>query len=185
MAFDGGSGFDFWLPHVSAYDSEVASKAIEKVHTQPLKVMNGPLPCPTCHDVVLVCHSSTCRSLNLPSCAIGLHVAHLLSGLVHGDLRSHVILSPPSVVAGSNHVCESIAIAVNTAYEEHGDLPSLASVQLDNATPNHSMLVFGFCAQYVLFGIFDKFRVRFELASWPVRLVLALLHSNVVLCATR
>ena len=90
-----------------------------------------------------------------------------VSGLVHGDLRSHVILSPPCIVAGSNHVCESIAIAVNTAYEDHGDLPRAASVQLDNASPNHSMLVFGFASQYVLFGIFDRFRVRFELAPRP------------------
>jgi hypothetical protein len=89
------------------------------------------------------------------------------SGLVHGDLRSHVILSPSCIVAGSSHVCESIAIALNTAYEEHGDLPKVATVQLDNASPNPSMLVFGFCAMYVLFGIVDKFRVRFELAPRP------------------
>ena len=42
-----------------------------------------------------------------------------------------------------------------------------ASVQLDNASSNHNELVFGFCSLYVLFGIFDEFRVRFELASRP------------------
>jgi hypothetical protein len=42
LAFDGGSGYDFWLPHVSPNDSEVPSKALDKAHTQPLKVMNGP-----------------------------------------------------------------------------------------------------------------------------------------------
>jgi len=51
-------------------------------------------------------------------------------------------------------------LAINTAYEDHGDLPRLASVQLDNASTNHSMLVFGFASLYVMFGIFDKFRVR-------------------------
>jgi len=45
VAFDGGSGHDFWLPHLSAYDTEVPSKVIEKVHTQPFKVMNGPTEC--------------------------------------------------------------------------------------------------------------------------------------------
>jgi hypothetical protein len=101
--------------------------------------------------------------------SLGQHMhIHVVSGLVHGDLRSHVILSPPCVVAGSSHVCESLLITINTAYEDHGNLPKMASVQLDNASPNHSMLVFAFVAQYVLFGIFDKFRVRFELAPRPL-----------------
>ena len=82
------------------------------------------------------------------------------AGLVHGDLRSHVILSPPCIVAGGNHVCERIALAINVAYEDHGDLPRTASVQLDNASVNHNMLVFGFVSLYVMLGIFDKFRVR-------------------------
>ena len=82
------------------------------------------------------------------------------TGLVHGDLRSHVILSPPCIVAGANHVCECIALAINVAYEDHGDLPRKASVQLDNASTNHNMLVFGFVSLYVMFGFFDTFRVR-------------------------
>lgn len=41
MAFDGGSGFDFWLPHVSPHDIEGPNKIIDKMHTSPLKVMNG------------------------------------------------------------------------------------------------------------------------------------------------
>ena len=91
-----------------------------------------------------------------------------LTGLVHGEFRSHVILSPAAVVAGSSHVRESLALTLNMAYEDHGDLPRTASIQLDNASPNHSMLVFSFCAQYVLFKVFDRFRVRFELVPWPV-----------------
>ena len=123
------------------------------------------------HPIVpLACFSCACRPVPHGPLAR----ACSLSGLVHGDLRSHVILSPPTTVAGSNHVCESILIAINTSFEDHGDLPRLASVQLDNAPVNHSMLVFGFAAPYVLFGIFDKFRVRFELVLRPAGLVHAI-----------
>ena len=124
MAFDGGSGHEFWLPHFSAKSDEVMSKVADGKHTPGFKIMNG---------------------------------------LVHGDVRSHVIISPASVVAGSNHTCECIAIAINTAFDEHGDLPRKFSVQLDNATNNHSILVFTFIALYVLMGVFDEARIRFEL----------------------
>ena len=89
----------------------------------------------------------------------------VMHGLVHGDSRSHAILSPWSVVAGANHVCESIAIAINTALADHGNLPRTASVQLDNASVNHNSLVLGFLALYVLFGVFDWARLRFELEN--------------------
>ena len=124
MAFDGGSGHEFWLPHFSPNSAEVASKQVDGVHTPCFKIMNG---------------------------------------VIHGDSRSHVIISPPSVVAGANHVCESLLIAINTAYHEHGDLPTKFSVQLDNASPNHNTLVFTFIGLYVLFGVFDVARIRFEL----------------------
>jgi hypothetical protein len=42
MAFDGGSGFDFWLPHVAPHAVEGPNKAVDKLHSSPLKVMNGP-----------------------------------------------------------------------------------------------------------------------------------------------
>jgi len=41
MAFDGGSGFDFWLPHVAPHAVEGPNKVIDKLHSSPLKVMNG------------------------------------------------------------------------------------------------------------------------------------------------
>ena len=88
-----------------------------------------------------------------------------MNDLVHGDSRSHAILSPWPVVAGANHVCESIAIAINTALADHGNLPRTASVQLDNASVNHNSLVLGFLALYVLFGVFDWARLRFELEN--------------------
>ena len=62
-------------------------------------------------------------------------------GLVHGDTRSHVILSPGVVGATASHTCECIGVMVNTAYQEHGDLSSLLSVQLDGASVNKCGLV--------------------------------------------
>lgn len=41
LAFDGGSGFEFWLPHISPNDSELPNKAVDQSHTSPIKVMNG------------------------------------------------------------------------------------------------------------------------------------------------
>lgn len=123
-AFDGGSGNEFWLPHLSPAASEGPNKACAEKHTQAFKIMNG---------------------------------------LVHGDRRSHVIISPACVTAGANHVCESLLTVINTAYEEHGDLPKKFSVQLDNATVNHCSLIFAFVGLYVLFGVFTSARIRFQL----------------------
>jgi len=41
LAFDGGSGFEFWLPHISPHGSELPNKGTDKAHTSPVKVMNG------------------------------------------------------------------------------------------------------------------------------------------------
>jgi hypothetical protein len=110
MALDGGSGFDFVLPHQSANDIELPSKALKAVHSLPMKVMNG---------------------------------------LVHGDTRSHVILSPGCIVAGANHLCESIMILVNTCFKDHGLIPPTMSIQLDNASVNHNILCLAFSGLYV------------------------------------
>ena len=123
-AFDGGSGHEFWLPHLSPAAAEGPNKAASEKHTQGFKIMNG---------------------------------------LVHGDRRSHVIISPSCVVAGANHVCESILTVINTAYEEHGNLPKKYSVQLDNASVNHCSLTLAFVGLYVLFGVFTSARIRFQL----------------------
>ena len=82
MAMDGGSGAEFVLPHLSAHDPELPSKALASFHTLPMKVLNS---------------------------------------LVHGDHRSHVILSPGCIVAGANHTCEGVAIILNTVFHEHGN----------------------------------------------------------------
>jgi hypothetical protein len=110
LALDGGSGFDYLLPHFSPNDAELPSKAAKGIHTLPMKVMNG---------------------------------------LVHGDSRSHAILSPGSIVAGANHLCECIATLINTAFRDHGDIPGTISVQLDNASVNHNSLTLGFMGLYV------------------------------------
>ena len=41
MGFDGGSGFEFWLPHLSANDMEGPNKAADNVHCPLFKIMNG------------------------------------------------------------------------------------------------------------------------------------------------
>jgi hypothetical protein len=92
------------------------------------------------------------ESTELPSKALGtFHTVPLkvMNGLVHGDSRSHVILSPGTVFAGASHACEALMVLINTAFEEHANLPRRASVQLDNAATNHNMLVLAFSAIYV------------------------------------
>ena len=123
---DGGSGFDFVLPHLSAASAELPSKAVGPSHTVPMKVMNG---------------------------------------LVHGDSRSHVILSPGVIKGNANYVCECQAILVNTLFKEHGDVPPFMSLQLDNAPVNHNILVLVFNALYVMEQITVENRVRFELPN--------------------
>ena len=126
LAMDGGSGFDFVLPHLSAASAELPSKAVGPSHTVPMKVMNG---------------------------------------LVHGDSRSHVILSPGVIKGNANYVCECQAILVNTLFKEHGDVPPFMSLQLDNAPVNHNILVLVFNALYVMEQITVENRVRFELPN--------------------
>lgn len=95
------------------------------------------------------------HDIELPSKAIAsFHTLPMkvLNGLVHGDTRSHVVMSPGSAIAGANHTCEGLAILINTAFHDHGDLPKRATVQLDNASTNHNMLVLAFMALYVLPG---------------------------------
>lgn len=115
----------------------------------------------------------------------------VLNALVHGDQRSHVILSPGCIVAGANHLCECVAIVLNTVFKEHGDIPRKITLQMDNASTNHNMLILAFmglyvarglvvkqvrtancllqaqipCSCQVLFGVVSEARVRFELEN--------------------
>ena len=124
LGFDGGSGYEFWLPHLAPAAAEGVSKAADQAHTPGFKVMNG---------------------------------------IVHGAPYSHVILSPWSIVAGSNHVCECLAVAINTCILEYGRLPPSVTLQGDNSSVNHSNCVLAFLAVYVLFGCFKSARLRFML----------------------
>jgi hypothetical protein len=54
---------------------------------------------------------------------------------------------------------------INTAYIEHGDLPSVLTVQFDGASTNKCMLVLAFLGLYVLEGVFRTVRVRCLLES--------------------
>ena len=89
----------------------------------------------------------------------------VMNAVVHGDQRSHVILSPGAIVAGANHTCESISIVLSTAFEDHGDVPPEIALQMDNASPNHNILVMAFCGLYVLEEVCEVFKLRFELAN--------------------
>ena len=76
----------------------------------------------------------------------------VFNGPIHGDTRSHVILSPGVVGATASHTCECIGVMVNTAYHEHRDLPSVLSVQLDGASTNKCGLVLAYLGLFVLEG---------------------------------
>ncbi len=89
----------------------------------------------------------------------------VFNGIVHGDKRSHVILSPGVIGATASHTCECLSVMINTAHHEHGDLPSVLSVQFDGASTNKCILVLAFLGLYVLEGVFKCVRVRCLLES--------------------
>lgn len=87
------------------------------------------------------------------------------NGLVHGDKRSHVILSPGVIGATANHTCECLLTIVNGCFVEHGSLPSVLSLQFDGASTNKCMLTLAFMALYVLEGVFTMARARCEMEN--------------------
>ena len=89
----------------------------------------------------------------------------VMNGLVHGDTRSHVILSPGVVGATANHTVECLSILINTVFEEHGCLPPLLTLQFDGASVNKCILVLAFMALYVLYRVFTTARARCELEN--------------------
>jgi len=91
--------------------------------------------------------------------------AKVMNAIIHGDSRSHVILSPGCIVAGANHTCESISIVLSTFFEDHKDVPPEVVLQMDNASPNHNILVFAFAGLYVLEQVCETFKIRFEMAN--------------------
>ena len=123
---DGGSGFEFTLPHLSPADREGPNKAVDGLATVPMKVMNG---------------------------------------LVHGDKRSHVILSPGVVGATANHTCESLTIMINTVFKEHETMPPEGTLQFDGATTNKCILTLAYSGLYVLEKVFTRFHAKNELEN--------------------
>ena len=87
------------------------------------------------------------------------------NGLIHGDRRSHVILSPGVVGATANHTCECLLIMINGCFIAHKVLPRILSLQFDGASTNKCMLVLAFMALYVLEGVFDMARARCEMEN--------------------
>jgi len=85
------------------------------------------------------------------------------NGLIHGDTRFHVILSPGVVGATANHTIECLTIMINTVLHEQGTMPHEYSLQLDGASVNKNILVFAYLSLYVLFGVFRRARGRCEL----------------------
>ena len=84
------------------------------------------------------------------------------NGLVHGDTRSHVILSPGVVGATASHTIECLSIIINTVLQEHNVMPPEFSMQFDGASTNKNILVLAYLGLYVLFGVFRQARARNE-----------------------
>ena len=84
----------------------------------------------------------------------------VFNGLVHGDQRSYVILSPGVIGATANHTCECLGVMINCSYKAHGNLPHVLTVQFDGASTNKCNLVLAYLGLYVLHGVFSKVRVR-------------------------
>ena len=87
------------------------------------------------------------------------------NGLIHGDRRSHVILSPGVVGATANHTCECLLTMINGCFIAHKVLPRILSLQFDGASTNKCMLVLAFLGLYVLEGVFDMARARCEMEN--------------------
>ena len=85
------------------------------------------------------------------------------NGLIHGDRRSHVILSPGVVGATANHTIECILVMINDVLEVHDVMPEEFTLQCDGASTNKNVLVLAFLALLVMEGVFRQARLRMEL----------------------
>ena len=85
------------------------------------------------------------------------------NGLVHGDRRSHVILSPGVIGATANHTIECLMVLINCVFEEHNAMPYEFTFQCDGASTNKCVLVLAFLAMYLIYGVFRRSRLRNEM----------------------
>ena len=106
----------------------------------------------------------------------------ICNGIVHGDRRSHVILSPGVIGATGNHTIECLMIIINVVLEEHGVMPHEFTMQCDGASTNKCILVFTFLALYVISGVFRRARLRCELEhhAHDVYDAVQAIHANMV-----
>ena len=75
------------------------------------------------------------------------------NGIVHGDRRSHVILSPGVVGATANHTSECMLVMINDVLEVHNVMPEEFTLQCDGAATNKNVLVLTFLALLVMEGV--------------------------------
>ena len=85
------------------------------------------------------------------------------NGLVHGDRRSHVILSPGVIGATANHAIECMIIMINEVLEVHDVLPDQFTLQCDGASTNKNILMLASLAMFVMEGVFRTARLCMEL----------------------
>ena len=85
------------------------------------------------------------------------------NGLVHGDRRSHVILSPGVIGATANHAIECLIVMINDVLEVHGVMPDVFTLQSDGASTNKNILMLAFLALLVMEGVFRTARLCMEL----------------------
>ena len=85
------------------------------------------------------------------------------NGIVHGDRRSHVILSPGVVGATASHTIECMLVMINDVLEVHNVMPEEFTLQCDGAATNKNVLVLTFLASLVMEGVFRQARLRMEL----------------------
>ena len=104
------------------------------------------------------------------------------NGLVHGDRRSHVILSPGVIGATANHTIECLMVLMNTVFEVHGVMPEEFTLQCDGASTNTCILVYTFLALYVVAGVFRRAKLRCELEhhTHDVYAAFQSVHANTV-----
>ena len=85
------------------------------------------------------------------------------NGLIHGNRRSHAILSPGVVGATASHTIECMLIMINEVLEVHGVMPEEYTLQCGGASTNNNVLVLTVLALLVMEGVFRQARLRMEL----------------------
>ena len=75
------------------------------------------------------------------------------NGIMHGNRRSHAILSPGVVGATASHTIECMLIMINEVLEVHGAMSEEYTLQCDGASTNKNVLVLTFWIYFVMQGV--------------------------------